>query len=133
MILGYDAIKDKIFEINNKGIEATNKEASTSSELEIALEMCARGFRFGNIDLYKSDSTKFIIDDDRITLIPPFRTIDGLGDTVAKNIVKERNIRPFLSIEDLQVRAKVSQTLIEKMKNMKILDDMEESNQLSLF
>ncbi len=133
MILGYDAIKDKIFEINNKGIDATNKEASTSSELEIALEMCARGFRFGNIDLYKSDSTKFIIDDDRITLIPPFRTIDGLGDTVAKNIVKERNIRPFLSIEDLQVRAKVSQTLIEKMKNMKILDDMEESNQLSLF
>ena len=133
MMLGYDAIKDKIFEISNKGYEATNKEASTSSELEIALEMCARGFSFGHIDLYKSDSKNFIIDDDRKTLIPPFRTIDGLGDTVAKNIVTEREKRPFLSIEDLQVRCKVSQTIIDKMRNMGILNNMEESNQLSLF
>ena len=29
------------------------------------------------------------------TLIPPFRTIDGLGVTVAEQIVKERNKGPF--------------------------------------
>ncbi len=133
MILGYDAIKDKIFEINNKGMEATNKESSTSSELEIALEMCARGFKFGHIDLYKSHSKNFIIDDDRKTLIPPFRTIDGLGDTAANNIVSERDKRPFLSIEDLQIRAHVSQTIIDRMRSMGILNNMEESNQLSLF
>lgn len=67
------------------------------------------------------------------SIYPPFRTIEGLGDTVAKNIVEEREKRPFLSIEDLQKRAKVSATLIEKMRMMGILDGMDESSQLSLF
>ena len=71
--------------------------------------------------------------DDGQTLIPSFRTIDGLGDVVANNIVEERKKKEFLSIEDLQNRCKVSQTLIEKMKSMKMLDGMPESSQLSLF
>ena len=41
--------------------------------------------------------------------------------------------KEFLSIEDIQNRCKVSQTLIEKMKSMKMLDGMPESSQLSLF
>ena len=75
---------------------------------------------------------KFIIDDDNV-LIPPFRTIDGLGDTVAEAIVNERNKRPYISVDDLQKRAKVSKTLIDRMNAMGILDDLPESNQLSLF
>ena len=59
--------------------------------------------------------------------------IDGLGDTVAKNLVEEREKRDFLSIEEVQYRAKVSGTLIEKMKSMGIFNGMSESNQLSLF
>ena len=49
------------------------------------------------------------------TIIPPFRTIDGLGDVVAKNIEAEAQKNPFISIEDFQNRCKVSQTLIEKI------------------
>ena len=52
---------------------------------------------------------------------------------IAENIVKERKIRPFISIEDLQKRAKISSTIIEKMRMMGILDGMDESSQLSLF
>ena len=59
--------------------------------------------------------------------------IDGLGDTVAKNIVAEREKREFISIEEVQSRAKVSQTLMDKMKEMGIFDGMDESSQLSLF
>ena len=66
-------------------------------------------------------------------LIPPFRTIDGLGDAVSKLIVEEREKRPFLSIEDLQQRAKISGTLIDKLRDMHILDGLPESSQLSLF
>ena len=66
-------------------------------------------------------------------MIPPFRTIDGLGDTVGKTICQERSEKEFLSIEDLQKRGKVSTTLIDKMKSMGILKDLPESNQLSLF
>ena len=36
-------------------------------------------------------------------------------------------------VGDLQNRCKISATLIDKMKSMKILDGMDESSQLSLF
>ena len=98
---GYDAIKAKISEILAKGYEATNKEENTVEVLKLALEASARGIVFNSIDLLKSDSKNFVIVDDH-TLIPPFRTIDGLGDTVAENIIQEREKGTFLSIEDLQ-------------------------------
>lgn len=134
MIKGYDAIKNKMGEIIAKGYDATNKESSVLETLKLALETTARGFKFGNVDINKSDSKNFLIDenDDKV-LIPPFRTIDGLGDTVAKKIVEEREKGSFLSIQDLQKRGKISGTIIDKMRIMGILDGMDESSQLSLF
>lgn len=132
MIAGYSAIKNKIIEIANKGNEATNKDAGISECLHVALEATARGIKFANIDLYHSNATTFAVKDDK-TIYPPFSSIDGLGDTVAKNIVAERAKQEFLSIEDFQKRAKVSTTLIEKMRMMGIFEGMDESSQLSLF
>ena len=133
MIKGYDTIKVKMSEIINKGYDATNKENGILECLRLALEMTARGLKFANIDLNRSDALNFKVDTDNMTLIPPFRTIDGLGDTVAQKIVEEREKGEFLSIEDLQKRGKVSGTLIDKMRSMGILDGMDESSQLSLF
>ena len=134
MIKGYDAIKLRIEDLENKGYEITKKEGDVLESLKIALEATARGIKFGNIDLDKSDALKFIKSDTlENTLIPPFRAIDGLGDTVGKTICEERSKKEFLSIEDLQKRGKVSQTLIEKLRTMKVLKDLPESNQLSLF
>ena len=133
MCKGYDAIKKRYDEILEKGRDATQKEKDLTAELQIAMEMCKRGFNFKMIDLYKSDSKYFIIDEDKKSLIFPFRGLDGLGATVAKQIVKERSTNKFLSIEDLQVRAKINQTTIDKMRYLGILDGLSESNQLSLF
>ena len=133
MIRGYEAVKARIIEINEKGYDASNKESSILECLKVALEALARGYTFKPIDLYKSDHTNFVIDEDGKSLIPPFRAIDGLGTVVAKNIVEEREKGEYISIEDLQKRAKLSSTLIEKMRSMGILDGMEESSQLSLF
>ena len=132
MTKGYEAVKARIIEINEKGYDATNKESSILECLKVALEMLARGIKFKPVDLYKSHYSEFVIDEDG-NLIPPFRAIDGLGGVVAKNIVEEREKKPYLSIEDLQKRAKISSTLIEKMRSMGILDGMDESSQLSLF
>ena len=133
MIKGYDAIKNRMNEIISKGYEASNKEGGILECLRLALEMAARGLKIANIDLKKSASTTFKVAEDNLTLIPPFSSIDGLGDTVAKTIVEEREKGMFLSIDDLQKRGKVSSTLIEKMRSMHILDGMDESSQLSLF
>ena len=132
MISGYDAIDKRIKDLEGKGYEATNKETSTLGCLLICREATARGIVFDPISLDKSHSRNFVVSDDG-HLIPPFRTIDGLGETVSNAIVTERNKKPFLSIEDLQNRAKVSQTLIDKLRDMHILDGLPESSQLSLF
>ena len=132
MINGYDAIKRKIEDIETKGYEATNKENGQAESLKVALEATARKIRFLNIDLYKSDATVWIVKSDT-EIYPPFNAIEGLGDTVANNIVREREKQAFISIEDVQNRGKVSQTLINRMKDMGIFKELPESNQLSLF
>ena len=133
MIKGYDAIKDKIIEIEGKGFDATNKENGMSESLHVALEATARGVKVAPFDLYKSKGLLFDVDKDGMTLIPPFRTIDGLGEVVAKNIEVEAKKHPFISIEDFQNRCKVSQTLVDKMRIMGIFEGLPETSQLSLF
>ena len=132
MIKGYDSIKEVLIEIENKGFDATNKEAGVAECLKLALEATARGIKISNVDLYKSKGTLFGVEDDK-TIIPPFSSIDGLGDVVAKNIEAEAKKHPFISIEDFQTRCKVSSTLIEKMKIMGIFENMPETSQLTLF
>ena len=84
-----------------------------------------KSFKIGNATVWKAVSDTEIY--------PPFNSIDGLGDTVAQNIVAERQNKEFLSVEDLQKRAKISQTLIDKMRIMGILKDLPESSQMTLF
>ena len=131
MIKGYKAIKDTLIEINNKE-DSTNKDAGVFESLHVCLEAAARGINFLNVDLYNSESNVWKVKDDN-NIYPPFSAIDGLGDTVAKNIVEERNKQKFISIEDFQRRCKVSGTLIDKMRLMGIFEGMDETNQLSLF
>ena len=133
MIKGYEAIKQRINEIIGKGYEATSKETSLLETLHLALEATARGFKFGNIDIKRSEAKNYIIDDDHKTLISPFRTIDGLGDAVATQIVEERNKKEFFCVEDFQARGKVNVSTMEKLRSLGVFEGMPESAQLSLF
>ena len=131
--MGHTKIKERLEEYQVRKFGFTTKEQDYINVLEVALEMTARGFKFGSLDINKSDAKNFVIDEDGITLIPPFRALDGMGDTASNNIVLERNNKEYISIEDLQKRAKLSVTTIEKMKLLGILKHLPESSQLSLF
>ena len=131
MSQGKEATKAAIKEIMDKGMDASTKEKNLLTVLELANEMLERGFKFGMIDLYKSDAENFIIDGD--TLIAPFRSVPSLGANVAKQIVIARNESKFLSKEDLANRGKVSKTIIEYMTENGVLKDLPDENQLSLF
>ena len=126
-------LADKIDEIDAKGNQASNKEIDTRETLLLCLEMTARGLYFKNIDIEKSDATKFVITEDNKGLIIPFRALDGLGENVADGIVKARQQAPFISQEDLQKRGKCPSSAIEKLKSLGVLDNLSESNQMSLF
>ena len=133
MVKGYDAIRSRMNEIIGKGYSATNKETSVLETLKLSLEATARGFKFGNIDIEKSDGKNFILADDGVTLICPFRTLDGLGDSVAAKIIEERNIKPFYSIEDFSMRGHVNATTVDKLRSLGIFGNLPETSQLSLF
>jgi len=131
MIKGSTAIKAVMDDINSKGLDASPKEKSLLTVLELALEMCERGFSFQKVDLYRSSASEFIIDGN--SLIPPFNSIPGLGTNAALNIVKAREEGEFLSKEDLQKRGKVSKTIMEYLERHGCLESLPDQNQLSLF
>ncbi|RSL33203.1 PolC-type DNA polymerase III [Salibacterium salarium] len=131
MVKGSTSIRSRIEEIHGKGLDASPKEKSLVTVLELALEMCERGFSFQKVDLYRSASNEFVVDGD--TLIPPFNSLDGVGTNAAINIVKARADGEFLSKEDLQQRSKATKTVIEHLDLHGCLEGLPESNQLSLF
>jgi DNA polymerase III subunit alpha, Gram-positive type len=133
MATGRDAIVKKIEEIEQKGNTALPKEKSLLTVLEVALEMVCRGFSFRTVSLYESHSTKFLLDEENGALIPPFAAIPGVGDSAANNLYQARNDGPFLSIEDLQNRSRVSKTVVEILDGLSCLEGLPEANQLSLF
>lgn len=133
MIQGKESVKKVMMEIQEKGFNASNKETEVYITLEVAYEMLARGYHFENISLTESDAVMFKINKDKTGLIPPFITLEGMGETAATKLVEERNLKSFVSIEDLQMRGKVSQTIIDKLRTMNVLEELPESSQLSLF
>ncbi|MCP8616487.1 PolC-type DNA polymerase III [Salirhabdus salicampi] len=131
MVKGSDAIRKRVEEILAKGNDASPKEKSLLTVLELALEMCERGFAFQRVDLYRSNAAEFIVDGN--TLIPPFNAVDGLGTNAAFNIEKAREDGEFLSKEDLRERSRISKTVLEYMDNHGCLEGLPDKNQLSLF
>ncbi len=133
LVRGNDTIRNKIEEINQKGYSATEKEKSLITVLELALEMTERGYYFKQVDIDKSLANEFVITEDKLGLIIPFKAIDGLGDNVANSIIVARDTKPFMSKEDLSNRTSLSKTLMERLSDLGVLDHLSESNQISLF
>lgn len=131
ILMGKDAVDSKIKELESYYNDLTAKEKNQLTVLEVVQEMYARGLKFEKVQLYKSHSEKFLFGDQGI--VPPLMGLDGVGETVAKKIVEERNIAEFLSIEDLVSRAKVNKPALEALRKHGCLSDLPESNQISLF
>ncbi|AMP20158.1 hypothetical protein AZF37_02315 [endosymbiont 'TC1' of Trimyema compressum] len=124
------SVKDGLDQLSGiKMMTARDKEIK--SLLEIAYEMYLRGISVLNIDLNQSDAARFKVVEGN--LLPPFLAIPGLGVKAAETVVTERNKSPFLSIDDVRRRGKLNNKIIEEMKELKILDDLPESEQLLLF
>ncbi|EAX48626.1 DNA polymerase III, alpha subunit [Thermosinus carboxydivorans Nor1] len=131
IIQGEAALRSKINEFEQKGNNLSAKEKSQLTIMEMALEMYLRGYIFHPVDIYRSDAAKFLIVDNG--LLPPIGSLQGVGDTAARNIVQARKERPFSSLDDLRTRARVSKTVIDTLKAHGCLDDLPETDQIMLF
>lgn len=115
----------------NAEAKLTNKQIDLIPIFEVCLEMFARGITMKNIDINKSKATEFVAEGK--TILPPFTSLDGLGKEAAISIVEARKQKPFSSISDLQKRTKLSTTLIGKLKDLHVLDNLDQDDQLRLF
>ena len=131
MCFGKDKLDEYIEDYKRRNDSLTNKEQGQLKDMRIVQEMYARGFDFMPIDLYKSHSRNFQIVDGR--LLPPFKSIDGLGETAADSIYEAAKCGKFLSVEDFIDKAKVPKTSAAVMVELGILKGMSANNQLSLF
>ncbi len=130
---GRDAVRNKMAEITAKiqNKEATAKDESTFATLQIINEMLARNIGVLPIDIYKSDAKRFLVEGDKIRL--PFSSLSGVGESAAVALANARNGGEFISIEDFQLRAKVSNSIIELLRDMGTFKNLPESSQLTLF
>ena len=132
MIHGKEKVINKMREIDAEGNAATAKDKDMYSTLEIVLEMYERGIKFLPIDLYESDATKFIMEEDGIR--PPLNSIAGLGNVAALNIQNAHQKEgKFMSVEELKIRAGVGKSAVELLEKAGCLKGMTLSNQMSLF
>ena len=140
MCLGMEVCRNKM-----KEIEAKEKPAAVEEDmlvtLEVFYEYYLRGFQMAKMDLYRSDATRFIVDQENNALIPPFTACPGLGESAALSIVEARKGREFISIEEFAMCCnklsktcpKVSKAHIEQLKFMGALDGIPDTSQITLF
>ncbi|MCL8208731.1 MAG: PolC-type DNA polymerase III [Actinomycetia bacterium] len=129
---GPEATEAALARLERLGHQASAKERAQLSVLEVAREMFARGIRIAPVSLEESDAVRFVpLPPNRLRL--PFVALPGLGRTAAHNIVEARRAGPFLSVDDLRERARLSKPVLDLLRHAGALDNLGESRQLALF
>lgn len=129
---GYQMILNRLNEL--KALPKPSvKEGKTITCLELALEMTARGYKFEQIDINKSDALNFKVNLENNSLIIPFVAMESLGAVVAESITAAREDSEFTSIKDVSRRSKLSNTLVEKFKRIGAFGELPEDDQMGLF
>ena len=131
MLLGQHAIEERMNEIISKGKDASKKEEDDIPVLEVAYEMCARGYEFAPARLGISDSVRFMSYEGKVLL--PFVAITGVGEGAAKTFYEEYQKRPYETVEDVAERGKINKTALDEMRQHGVLDGLPETAQISLF
>ena len=131
VIKGRSNVVATIKDIEKRGKEASPKEQASVSSLQLINECMARNIKFLPIDIEKSHAYAFIPENGSIRM--PFSALPGLGENAAINILKAREEEKFFSVEDLRIRAKLSKSVIEILRKNRALDNLSETDQLSLF
>ncbi len=131
VLQGRLAVKNKIDDIRARGKEASAKEQALAEALHIVYEAQARGVEFLPVDLYKSHSYKYLLEDGKIRL--PFSAVKGLGAAAAESLMDAREEGEYISCDDLQARSGVSKTVIESLRQMGALDGLANTSQVTFF
>ena len=130
MCMGKEKLNTRMKEIQNTPkFEVKNADLDLLREMKIADEMYARGFEFMPLDIYRAKAKDFQIIDGKI--MPPYSAIDGMGEKAANEAEEASKGEPFTSMENFRDRTKAPKSVVDKMKELGLMGDLEESDQLT--
>lgn len=135
MVKGLQACLNRLNELKEKkaNFKVTPTEEDLILCLQMSIEMLDRGFKFEKIDVNKSEATRFIINWKNKSLIPPFSSLAGIGESAAVSVIEARNKAPFKSIDDFIKRTSISTTKVQELKALGAFNDLPESDEITLF
>ena len=128
---GAQRVLGHIKALKKKGNEIDQKEADLLVTLEVVYEMNLRGIELLDVDIYKSDARRFLVENN--ALRPPLCAVAGVGENAAEGVAQAANEGPYISIEDFQKRTKANSGVIAALREAGCLDGLPEKNQISLF
>ncbi len=128
---GKNGVKQWMDTLRQKGKEATAKEQSQTETLHVIYESMQRGIEYLPVDLYKSHSYKFMLEDGKIRL--PFSAVKGLGEAAAESLMQAREAGPYISCDDLQNRSGITKAVLESLRQLGVLDALPATSQMNLF
>lgn len=131
VIQGREAVKRYLRDIKAKGRDASKKELDVYNNMLIFNEMMARGIGVLPIDIHKSHAMKYLPEDGKMRL--PFGALGGVGEKAAYAIYEAAQRGNFVSREDFQIEAGVSKTIIQNLADLGAMNDLPDTNQISMF
>ncbi|QST02825.1 PHP domain-containing protein (plasmid) [Pontibacillus sp. ALD_SL1] len=131
-----DQMRARIRELQQEVDDKKSKKQTTSNEegkikyLKRVHEAKVRGIKFGNIRMYGSHAVEWTIDGD--TIIPPFASLPGVGmdskngnTPAAWKLYNTSREGVFRGTEDLRKRSGISNTVIDTLRKLGCLKDIE--------
>ena len=132
MLLSPETLRDRLTDFQNREEKMSVREKQEENAYHMLLEMQMRGIHMLPVDLYKSDPKRFLIEDGNLRC--PFTAINGFGESAVEGIIASRDpARPYISIEDLQNRAHIGQSIVEMLRGQGALEGLPETSQVDLF
>lgn len=117
--------------LNSGDAESSKKDKDLITILEVVYEMNMRGIELLPVDIYKSQGTKFTIEDGAIR--PPFNAIPGVGDNAAIAMAENRGSEPFHSVEDFAARTGANSGVVAALEACGCFKSLPKRDQMSLF
>ncbi len=139
VLKGIDEMKKHYQELRNMPkFERKKLEEDLIDTYLIIFEMYSRGIQFENIDINKSRSANYEINRETGKLIPPFSSISGVGELVAKSATDARREKKYISVSDFKQRSKLPKKVLDSLEELGVFDSVDDNTkevtqQLSLF